>query len=192
MLVFHEVAMGLMIGSAIAAALCCLGAAGLSAGRAVPWQSGQAAIVMALGMVALCADRSDAGVALLVSAVGLGSAMVGAIGVRGRSHAGACFHRALGCVAMALCAMAMLGAQVSRGPLGRTGAAAAGHAGHGSVVPLGVLAAAGVGLVLVLMLVDRVRHRPAARGGTRVLLAAEGGAMALSLAVMGAMAVAGL
>ncbi len=189
-MILHGVAMGLMIGSAIMAALCCLGAGRLSAGRAVPWQGRQSAIVMALGMLALCAGGEDARVALLVAVAGLGSAMLGAAGTRGRPYAGACFHRALGCVAMALCAMAMLGAAAGR----RTAAAATTattHAGHGAVTPAGLLVAGGVAMLLALMVAARVRHRPAAQGGVRILLEAEGGAMALSLVVMGAMVVLG-
>jgi hypothetical protein len=61
-------------------------------------------------MIALCAGEGDARVLLLI-AVGIASAMLGVGGTRGRPHADACFHRALGCVVMAVCALAMLGAR---------------------------------------------------------------------------------
>ncbi|MFJ4165053.1 hypothetical protein ACIPY5_05810 [Microbacterium sp. NPDC089698] len=193
----HAAALLLMIGSAITAAVCCLVAGGVVP-RAVPWQARQSAVVMALGMVALCAGDGDARILLLVAVAGIASAMLGVVGTRGRAHADACFHRALGCVVMAVCALAMLGA--------RSGAPAPvtsgfGHSGHGALVPMSVAAASGVVVLLGLMLVARVRHRveaaPAGGAGAavlrrgalraRILLEAEGVSMAISLIVMAAM-----
>ncbi|SDM32426.1 hypothetical protein SAMN04488593_3289 [Microbacterium azadirachtae] len=211
----HAAAMLLMIGSAITAAGCCL-VAGRLAPRDVPWQARQSAVVMAAGMVALAAAEDDARAALLVAVAGLASAMLGVVGTRGRPHAAACFHRALGCVVMAVCALALLGASLRAGVAVRSGGVTAGvHAGHGVVVPFALVAVAGVVGLLVLMLAARVRHGSgvdapgrhgallrvvrrrravsAAEAGTgsgRILLAAEGVAMAVSLAVMGAMVLA--
>lgn len=193
----HVAMMPLMIGSAIAAAACCLGA-GRVAPLAVPWQARQSAVVMALGMLALCAGDGDARVLLLVVAGGIVSAMLGVVGTRGRVHADACFHRALGCVVMAMCALAMLGAGAGSGA-----AVSTGHVGHGALVPMSLLVGAGVAVLLALMLAARVRHQAgssagsgagAARGGAhsgQVLLKAEGIAMAISLIVMAAMVLAG-
>lgn len=193
----HAAALLLMIGSAITAAVCCLVAGGVVP-RAVPWQARQSAVVMALGMVALCAGDGDARILLLVAVAGIASAMLGVVGTRGRAHADACFHRALGCVIMAVCALAMLGA-LSGAPAPVT--SGLGHTGHGALVPMSVAAASGVVVLLGLMLVARVRHRvePAPAGGAgaavlrrgalraRILLEAEGVAMAISLIVMAAM-----
>ncbi|MBS1907928.1 MAG: hypothetical protein JST33_15515 [Actinobacteria bacterium] len=151
----HAAVMLLMIGSAITAAACCLGAGRLAPG-AVPWQARQSAVIMALGMLALCAGDGDARVLLLVAVVGIASAMLGVVGTRGRAHADACFHRALGCVVMAVCALAMLGARFRSPAPVSTGL---GHAGHGALVPLSLAAAAGVAALLLLMLGARVRHR---------------------------------
>ncbi|MDQ4214577.1 hypothetical protein [Microbacterium capsulatum] len=186
----HETAMWLMIGSAITAAVCCLGAGRLSRGAAVPWQGRQSAVVMAAGMVLLWADGADARIALLVAAAGLCSAMLGAAGIRGRSHAGACFHRAFGCIVMTLCAFASIGAaHPAAGGVAPGVAVGGAHGGHGGAVPAGVLAAAGVLVLLVLMTAERVRHRPAGAAGVRLLLEAEGAAMAISLIAMGVMVV---
>jgi len=193
----HAAATMLMIGSAIAAAVCCLGA-GRIAPRAVPWQARQSAVVMALGMVALCAAGGDARVLLLVAASGIVSAMLGVAGTRGRAYADACFHRALGCVVMAVYALTMLG---TRSGAPAPVASGFGHAGHGAFVPMSLVATGGVVLLLGLMLVARVRHRvdPGGAGGAgagvlrrgaprgRILLEAEGVAMAISLIVMAAM-----
>lgn len=197
----HAAALLLMIGSAITAAACCLVAGGVVPG-AVPWQARQSAVVMALGMVALCAGDGDARVLLLVAVAGIASAMLGVVGTRGRAHADACFHRALGCVVMAVCALALLGARVGTSA---PAAAGIGHAGHGALVPMSLAAAAGVVVLLGLMLVARVRPRVrhgavperAGRAGAavlrrgalsgRILLEAEGVAMAISLIVMAAM-----
>lgn len=148
----------LMIGSAITAAACCLGA-GRLVPRAVPWQARQSAVVMALGMLALCAGDGDARLLLLVAVAGIGSAMLGVVGTRGLAHAGTCFHRALGCVVMAMCALALLGAGAGRGAVASTG-----HAGHGALVPMSLLAGAGVAVLLALMLAARVRHHAGAVG----------------------------
>ena len=211
----HAAVLLLMIGSAITAAACCLAAGGVMP-RAVPWQARQSAVVMALGMIALCAGGGDARVLLLIAVAGIASAMLGVVGTRGRPHADACFHRALGCVVMAVCALAMLGA--------RSGApdpapAGFGHEGHGAVVPMSVAAAIGVAALLGLMVLARVRHRGdvgspvsgspvsggAVSGGVaagsalvrlrgvprgRILLEAEGAAMAVSLVVMAVMVLA--
>ena len=185
----HTAATVLMIGSAIAAAACCLGA-GRVVPSAVPWQARQSAVVMALGMVALCAGGHDARILLLVAVSGIVSAMLGVVGTRGRTHADACFHRALGGVVMAVCALAMLRTEVvtgaNPGSSGGVAAAAAGpgHAGHGGIVPLSVVAAAGVAVLLGLMLFARVRHRAdlgraaavGARAAARVVAVAAGGA----------------
>ncbi|MGN8025130.1 hypothetical protein [Microbacterium sp. 22242] len=210
----HAAVLLLMTGSAITAAACCLVAGGL-APPAVPWQSRQSAVVMALGMVALCAGGGDARVPLLVAAAGIASAMLGVVGTRGRAHADACFHRALGCVVMALCALAVAGARL--GPSAPV-PADSGHAGHGALVPMSWAAGAGVLALLGLMLVARARQRgglgrratvvgrvdasraaglrgaevgaPVLRRGVLsgpILLEAEGGAMAISLIVMAAM-----
>ena len=193
----HAAALLLMIGSAITAAACCLVAGGVVPG-AVPWQARQSAVVMALGMVALCAGDGDARVLLLVAVAGIASAMLGVVGTRGRAHADACFHRALGCVVMAVCALALLGARVGTPA---PAAAGIGHAGHGALVPMSLAAAAGVVVLVGLMLVARVRHgavpERAGRAGAavlrrealsgRILLEAEGVAMAISLIVMAAM-----
>ena len=151
----HEAVLLLMVGSAITAAACCLAAGGVMP-RAVPWQARQSAVVMALGMIALCAGDGDARLLLLVAVAGIVSAMLGVVGTRGRAHADACFHRALGCVVMAVCALAMLGAR-SGAP--EPAPAALGHAGHGAVVPMSAAAAFGVAALLGLMLRARVRHR---------------------------------
>ncbi|MFB7844561.1 hypothetical protein [Microbacterium sp. NPDC056052] len=193
----HAAVLLLMVGSAITAALCCLIAGGVLP-RAVPWQARQSAVVMALGMVALCAGDGDARILLLVAVAGIASAMLGVVGTRGRAHADACFHRALGCVVMAVCALALLGA---RSGMAAPAPAGSSHAGHGALVPMSLAAAAGVVALLGLMLVARVRHRadPARadaagaavlRGGAlsgRILLEAEGVAMVVSLIVMAAM-----
>ncbi len=202
----HATAMVLMIGSAITALLCCLGAALRTHGRAVPWQGCQSACVMALGMIALCAGEGDARVTLLVAASGLGSAMLGVAGTRGSVHARACFHRALGCVAMAACALAALsggsalaradasGVSASVVDASVVGAAGVGggsaHVGHGALVPFAALALGMVGVALVAMAVDRARHRASAAQG-RSLRRAEGASMAVSLAAMGAMMLLG-
>lgn len=146
----------LMIGSAVTAAACCLGA-GRVAPRTVPWQARQSAVAMALGMLALCAGDGDARVLLLVVAAGIASAMLGVVGTRGRAHADACFHRALGCVVMALCALALLGTRAGSAAGGGT-SVSSGHGGHGAVVPISLLSGAGVVLLLALMLAARVRH----------------------------------
>ena len=202
----HAAVLLLMIGSAITAAVCCLVAGGVMP-RAVPWQARQSAVVMALGMIVLCAGDGDARILLLVAVAGIVSAMLGVVGTRGRPHADACFHRALGCVVMAVCALAMLGARSGApepAPLGF------GHAGHGAVVPMSAAAAIGVAALLGLMVLARVRHRgaagapvpgAAAAGGAaatprrgaprgRILLEAEGAAMAVSLVVMAVMVLA--
>lgn len=151
----HAAVLLLMVGSAITAAACCLAAGGMMP-RAVPWQARQSAVVMALGMIALCAGDGDARLLLLIAVAGIVSAMLGVVGTRGRAHADACFHRALGCVVMAVCALAMLGAR-SGAP--EPAPAVLGHAGHGAVVPMSVAAAIGVAALLGLMLRSRVRHR---------------------------------
>ncbi|MGO4680548.1 hypothetical protein [Microbacterium sp. 2MCAF23] len=186
----HMAATVLMIGSAIAAAACCLGA-GRVVPSAVPWQARQSAVVMALGMVALCAGGHDARILLLVAVSGIVSAMLGVAGTRGRTHADACFHRALGGVVMAVCALAMLRTEVvtganpgSTGGVAAAAAAGPGHAGHGGIVPLSVVAATGVTVLLGLMLFARVRHRTVlgraaavgARATASVVAVAAGGA----------------
>jgi len=214
----HVAAMLLMIASAITAAACCLVAGGVMP-RAVPWQARQSALMMALGMVVLGAADGDARLLLLVAATAIASAMLGVVGTRGRAHADACFHRALGCVVMAVCALAMLSAQ----PRAAVPAEARlGHAGHGGLVPMSLVAGIGVAVLLGLMLVARIRHRagstgvdaaagrlsgrlppasersPAAvadlRGRValrgRILLEVEGVAMAVSLIFMAAMVLA--
>jgi len=214
----HVAAMLLMIASAITAAACCLVAGGVMP-RAVPWQARQSALMMALGMVVLGAADGDARLLLLVAATAIASAMLGVVGTRGRAHADACFHRALGCVVMAVCALAMLSAQ-PRAAVSAEGRL--GHAGHGGLVPMSLAAGLGVAVLLGLMLVARIRHRagsagvdaaagrlsgplrpasersPAAvadlRGRValrgRILLEVEGAAMAVSLIFMAAMVLA--
>lgn len=150
----HAAVLLLMIGSAITAAACCLVAGGVMP-AAVPWQAQQSAVVMALGMVALCVGDGDARILLLVAVAGIASAMLGVVGTRGRAHAAACFHRALGCVVMAVCALAMLGA---RSGTPAPASAGFGHAGHGVLVPMSLAAAAGVVVLVGLMLGARVRH----------------------------------
>ena len=185
----HAAVMLLMAGSAITAAACCL-IAGRVAPSVVPWQSRQSAVVMALGMVALCVAAGDAGLLLLVTASGIGSAMLGVVGIRGRVHAGACFHRALGCIVMAVCALALLGA---RGAAVGSAVPVAGHAAHGALVPMTVVAVLAAAALLGLMVIARLRHRGVAvamgrrRAHGRILLETEGAAMALSLVVMAAM-----
>ncbi|GAB6856883.1 hypothetical protein [Microbacterium xylanilyticum] len=185
----HAAVMLLMAGSAITAAACCL-IAGRVAPSVVPWQSRQSAVVMALGMVALCVAAGDAGLLLLVTASGIGSAMLGVVGIRGRVHAGACFHRALGCIVMAVCALALLDA---RGPWVGSAVTVTSHAAHGVLVPMTVVAVVAAAALLGLMVVARVRHGGVAvamgrrRAHGRILLETEGAAMALSLVVMAAM-----
>ncbi|MBS1675338.1 MAG: hypothetical protein JSS74_15390 [Actinobacteria bacterium] len=212
---FHEWAMGLMVGSAIAATLCCLlvgrpapagsRAARLLGGPSVPWQGRQSAVVMGAGMVALCVAHDDPRIALLVAAAGLGSALLGVAGLRGRAQVGDCVHRALGCLAMAMCAVASAGA-VRGAPAPAAGIG--GHHGSGMSVPIAVLAAGAVGALLVLMAVPRLRalavvargalvapRAPAVlraprapRADGRLLRDVESIAMAASLALMGALA----
>lgn len=203
----HAAAMLLMVGSAITAAACCL-LAGRLAPREVPWQARQSAVVMAAGMIALTARGGDARLVLLVAVAGLASAMLGVVGTRGRPHAAACFHRALGCIVMAASALALLGASARPVPAAAEGT----HAGHGGAVPLAFVAVIGVAGLLALMLAAHVRHRTGAAPGDRGrvagrertgrasaavaqrsvdgrrLLEAEGVAMAVSLVVMAAMA----
>ncbi|VXB18891.1 conserved membrane hypothetical protein [Microbacterium sp. 8M] len=185
----HAAVMLLMAGSAITAAVCCL-LAGRVAPGAVPWQARQSAVVMALGMIVLCVATGDPGVLLLVTACGIGSAMLGVVGIRGRVHADACFHRALGCVVMAVCALALLGA---RGAAAGSAVPVAGHSAHGALVPMTVVAVLAAAALLGLMVIARVRHGGVAVATGRrrsqgwILLETEGAAMALSLVVMAAM-----
>ncbi|UGS28165.1 hypothetical protein K8F61_08405 [Microbacterium resistens] len=173
----HAVAMALMSLTATVAAVC-----SLVAGPAVPWQGRQSAVVMAAGMIASAIAPTDPAVLLAVAAAGLLSALLGTVGLRGRRHAEACFHRALATLVMTACALA---------PLGRGAGPVAVHT-HGGAAPVGVVVLAGV----LVVLAGALHHVRGALAGdpsrrARWLLVAEGTGMAIATAIMGVMALSG-
>jgi len=75
----HPAALTLMIVSTLVAAACAL-----AAGRAVPWQGKQAAVVMAGGMIALVVPGIDPP-GVVIAAAWVLSAMIGTAGPRGKA-----------------------------------------------------------------------------------------------------------
>lgn len=123
----------LMIATSAVALACCL-----AAGRRVPWQGRQSAVVMSLAMTAMALVADDERVALGLAAVLVVSAMLGTGGLRGRPAAAACCHRALGSIVMALCALGGLAHAAGAGADG-------GDLAHSAHVATGVLAPAPIG-----------------------------------------------
>lgn len=167
----------LMIALAISGSAC-----GLAARRTVPWQGRQATLVMAIAMIAVALAPDDPRLALLCGAALVVSAMLGTAGLRGADAAGACCHRAVGSLAMAVCT---LGA-VAPASAVTANAAAGSHGGHLGTDPIGALAAFGVVTLVAWTMVAQVRSRCRARAD-RVVLAAEPWIMTFGVVVMWAM-----
>lgn len=155
-------------------------ACALAAGRAVPWQGRQLAVVMAAGMFVLCAPVPGAAAVevprVLVAAVWTLSSMLGTAGLRGRPEAEGCRHRAVGGVVMTLCLMG--------GSARMPGSADQVHAvhQHGVGAPLPILGALAVLTMVVWTVVGVHRSTPDAR--TRTLLHLEAWAMTIGLVAM--------
>ncbi len=108
--------------AALVSAVACL-----AAGRAVPWQGRQAALVMAAGMLLMATGSLDPLGGIIVGALLLLSAMLGTMGVRGMPSASACCHRALGSLVMAACMFE----SASTPAFGTGTGVQSGHGGHG-------------------------------------------------------------
>lgn len=92
-----------MLIAAVVALGCCI-----AARPVVPWQGRQLTVVMTLAMTASLLWDSSPGPRLAVGAILLLSGMLGTAGLRGRPEAGACCHRALGSLVMAVCVLRMI------------------------------------------------------------------------------------
>ena len=156
-------------------------AACLAAGRSVPWQGRQAALIMAGAMLVLPAVHGDAVVGLAVGIVLLASAMLGTAGVRGAPSATACCHRALVSLVMAMCAFEGLAT-------GEAPAGVAGHGGHGLTGVLSGLMVVGAIAVVLWTVVEELvlasARRSTHRGRAARMLALESWAMAVGVTVM--------
>lgn len=160
----------------VLAALVSAGAC-VAARRAVPWQGRQAAIVMAVAMLALAVRDVPPGTGLLLGAILVVSAMIGTVGVRGTRAAAACCHRALASLAMAMCAF--------QGASTDHVSASVAHTGHGFTGVLAVIGVVGVAGVVLWTIVTEWFVECARPARTARLLAIESWAMSAGLVVMG-------
>lgn len=160
----------------VLAALVSAGAC-VAARRAVPWQGRQAAIVMAVAMLALAVRDVPPGTGLLLGAILVVSAMIGTVGVRGTRAAAACCHRALASLAMATCAF--------QGASTDHVSASVAHAGHGFTGVLAVIGVVGVAGVVLWTIVTEWFVECARPARAARLLAIESWAMSAGLVVMG-------
>lgn len=162
--------------AAVVSAVACL-----AAGRSVPWQGRQSALVMAGAMLLIPVVDGDASIGLAVGIVLLVSAMLGTAGVRGTSPAAACCHRALVSLVMAMCAFE--GLATGEGAVGMSG-----HGGHGLTGVLSGLMVLGTIAVVLWTVVEELvlapAHRSTHRGRAARMLAIESWAMAVGVTVM--------
>lgn len=165
----------------MAAAAVVAAAASLAVGRAVPWQGRLTVLVMAVAILVTAITGGAPIAGLLLGAVLLLSAMLGTMGVRGRSDAAACFRRALVALLLAVCSFES--ASTDAAPTAAAPVDA--HGGHGGLS--GLLAIVIVGGVIGVVLWNIVEAwfvEPVHHGRTAHLLTIESWALAGGTAVM--------
>ncbi|PCE14381.1 hypothetical protein AUC47_03920 [Microbacterium sp. SZ1] len=157
------------------------GVACLAAGRGVPWQARQMALLRSASLAALAFAGAETLPRLLIGVALLLSAMVGTIGIRGSRTAPMCFHRAVVSLVLAICLWDTV-ASPTAAPAGvSTGAHDHGPAFTGVLSVLGI--AGVIGIVLWTIVSERVIE-PTSDRRIDTLLGVESWAMAAGVAVL--------
>ena len=157
------------------------GVACLAAGRGVPWQARQMALLRSASLLALAVAGGETLPRLVIGVALLLSAMVGTIGVRGSRSAPMCFHRAVVSLVLAICLWDTVAAQAAAPASVPAGAHDHGLAFTGVLSVLGIVGV--IGVVLWTIVSERVIE-PSSDRRTDTLLAVESWAMAAGVAVL--------
>ncbi|WP_144877071.1 hypothetical protein [Microbacterium sp. 1.5R] len=157
------------------------GVACLAAGRGVPWQARQMALLRSAALLALAFGGGETLPRLVIGVALLLSAMIGTIGVRGSKSAPMCFHRALVSLVLAICLW-----DTVAGPAATSTSAAAGPHDHGPAFTgvLSVLGIVGVVGVVLWTIVSEHVLEPVRGRRAQTMLAVESWSMAAGVAVL--------